>query len=204
MHTKRLTTVITLALFAIGIIAGFVFWHKNANDEAGVTQARPKFVFDNAAFPGWWTVGNAHPQDTAGNKAGNMPISSISIHQCKEDAECSEETALGNCFVGADYFKGTIDPEQAIAEKIKQIESLDDTTIREIDIKPHAMHTIEGDKNYQLHQYDYETGTYTILRGSAFGYIPLNNGYIEVRSICTDANQLDATLPVLSAIRLEN
>ena len=65
------------------------------------------------------------------------------------------------------------------------------------------MRTQEGDKNYELYQFDTNNKDATYRQGSAFGFISLNDGHIEVRSICWQADQLDETLPVLSAIQLE-
>ena len=65
------------------------------------------------------------------------------------------------------------------------------------------MNTPEGDKEYQLHQYDTNNKDDTYKKGTALGFISLSNGHIEVRSTCWQASQLDDTLPVLRAIRLE-
>ena len=66
------------------------------------------------------------------------------------------------------------------------------------------MDTPEGSKNYKLHYYDYGGKSSDLTKhGNAIGYVSLTRGHIEVRSICTETSQLDETLPILQAVRLE-
>lgn len=178
---------------------------KQNNENAG----KPKFVFDTAKQSGWWTTGNNWPNpddaDDGVSEDVTLPIAAISIHQCKVANKCKDpekDTMGAHCFVMAFYQMGTIDSQTAIANTIEQNKKWG-TDIQEVGVKTLSMNTPEGNKEYQFYQYDYKSKDGSgFKKGNAQGYISLSDGYIDIRSICDEASQLDETSPALEAIRL--
>lgn len=203
-----------------------------ANDvKVGIeNQGKPKFVFDTAKFSDWATAGNVftNPNDVTDDFQGSkddLPISGIIVSQCKTGSNCNtlvgkckpqdngvsedcrrlaEYTTDSHCFVSLSYYERKVDPEQEVAKYIEHNNSFGSMTITEAGVKSLTMDTPDGNKEYTLHYYDYESKTGdTIKRGNAIGYVALTSGHIDVRSVCTEASQLDETLPILSAIQLK-
>lgn len=224
-------SVIGLVLIA-GVIAGFLFQDKLKTAVADVqtnieNNGKPQFVFAAAQFPDWATSGNvyANLNDTTGDGGEgktDVPISGINISQCKAGSNCSmlvqkcdphdknntycrqldEDTTDTHCSVSAYYKEQTIDPSVAVADELKQWSKFG-TTPTEVGTKTLAMVTPDGSKSYQFYQYDTNNKDATYKRGSAFGFIPLSNGHIEVRGVCWEARQLDEVLPTLNAVSLK-
>ncbi len=211
-------TIIGLVLVA-GVMSGFVFQDKLkiAVADAKTTIAnsgKPKFIFDTAKFPDWASTGNTwHDTDT---------IAVISVSQCTDGSNCSdfvedcrahidksnqscqklEQYTADGCMVSAYYLSGSIAPDTAMKSELKKWSGFGNTP-EKVGVNSLSMRTPEGDKSYQFYQYDTNNTQGGYKRGSAFGFIPLSSGYIEVRSVCREASQLDDTLPLLNAIRLE-
>lgn len=192
-------------------------------------QGKPRFAFDTAKFPDWATAGNAYtdPNDITDDGQGSkddLPISGIIVNQCENGSSCSnlvkqcepyadskpsckklaQSTMNTHCFVSAFYNERKVEPEQEVAKYIEHNKSFGTMVIQEAGVKTLTMNTPDGSKEYTLHYYDYQNKSgETIKHGNAIGYISLTNGHIDIRSVCSETNQLNETLPILSAIRLE-
>jgi len=192
-------------------------------------QGKPKFVFDTEKFPDWATVGNVYtnPDDITDDFQGSkddLPLAGMNVNQCERGSNCvkliercepwsedkpackklAQSTMNTNCFVSVFYNERKVDPEQEVVKFIDNVNSFGGMTIQEVGTKTLTMLTPEGRKEYTLHNYKYKNqGSDTIKQGNAIGYISLSNGHIDIRSICTEASQVDETISVLSAIRLE-
>lgn len=192
-------------------------------------QGKPKFTFDTARFPDWSTAGNVYtnPDDVTDDFQGSkddLPISGINVNQCEARSNCNtlvekcepwsenkpackelvQSTMNTHCFVMLFYNERKVDPEQEVTKFIDHVKSFGSMSIQEVGVRTLTMSTPEGNKSYALHTYDYNNkGDDTIKRGNAIGYISLTNGHIDIRSVCSEANQIDETVPILSAIRLE-
>lgn len=192
-------------------------------------QGKPKFIFDTEKHPDWATAGNVFTNlditdDFQGSKE-DLPISGIIVNQCTTGSNCNtlvdkckpqnngnskdckqlaKYTTDTHCFVSLFYNERNVDPEQEVAKYIEHNNSFGSMTITEAGVKNLTMNTPDGNKEYKLHYYNYENkSAETIKKGNAIGYISLTNGHIDIRSVCSETNQLDETLPILSAIRLE-
>lgn len=202
-----------LAILAVG--GGYVTYSKLkatvSDDKAtSLNKDTPSFVFNNYKSIGWYTGGNNWPDinDFTGDQvsADELPIADISIHQCKEAGECngSEDMIGGRCFVMLALKARSADPNVALAEKINSNNKSGDITMKEVGIKTLSINTPEGDKSYDLHQYDYITkNSSPIMRGNSIGFVALSNSHIEVQAVCEEAGQLDQTLSVLDSVRLK-
>lgn len=222
---------VIIAVIVVGFIFQDTFKTVATDVKTSIeNQGKPKFVFDTAKFPDWATAGNVYtnPDDVTDDFQGSkddLPISGIIVSQCKTGSNCNtlvgkckpqdngvsedcrrlaEYTTDSHCFVSLSYYERKVDPEQEVAKYIEHNNSFGSMTITEAGVKSLTMDTPDGNKEYTLHYYDYESKTGdTIKRGNAIGYVALTSGYIDVRSVCTEASQLDETLPILSAIQLK-
>ncbi len=213
--SKKLSIIITIGLLLVaGIVLGLVFQDKIKADTDTATSNKPRFVFDAARFPDWASTGNTQ-QDTD-------TIAVIGATQCTEGSGCSslveecranidkndqscqklEQYTAGGCMVSAHYLSGTINPDTVVKDELEKWSSFGNMP-EEVGVKSLSMNTPDGDKTYRFYQYDTNNTQGKYKRGSAFGFIPLNSGYIEVRSVCWEASQLENALPILNAIRLE-
>ena len=224
---------ITISLLAILGVTGLIFKDEiktvTASLGLGVeNQSKPTFAFNTSEFPDWATGGNVHTNpdditDYGGKSKDSISITSLNVSQCKTGSNCNElvkkcipsqgsnesckqleqSTTNTPCFVSAYYNKQIIDVNKARDDELKQWAKYG-TEPSDVGVKTLTISTPEGDKNYSLYQYDTNNTDASYKRGSAFGFVPLNSGHIEIRSVCWEASQLNETLPVLSAIRLEN
>ena len=221
--------IITLAIASIvllgALLTAFVFQDKLRLVLGDVLSAsenstKPQFVLGSTSVTGWWTTGNnwPDPKDADSNTPtdAQWPIVSMMVGQCVKGSQCQSlveqcrqgkrcetlerDTTDTHCFVSTSYLEGTINPDKAIADMIKKNTGWG-IAVKEVGTATLMMETMDGSRQYTLHQFDYDTkGGDTIKRGNAQGYIPLNNGYIDVRAVCNEASQLDEALPALSAI----
>lgn len=214
-------------LVLVGVITGFVFQENIraiATDITASVQDRdkPKFALDTAEFSDWVTSGNTyHDGEQDGSQTTAMLVS-----QCEPDSHCSDlmddslmadkcettskqqceklqqATDAGACMVHFYHYNHPISPNEAISDFLKPTPGFE-VDIREVDVETLNMSTPEGDKAYQLHQYNSDNKSGDYKSGVSLGYIPLKDSHIEIRGICDTSDQLDEVLPILNAVRLE-
>lgn len=183
------------------IAAGLLIWQSQNTTTGQASSDKPSFAFDASKAPGWWSGGNNWPDihDYTGDQvtAADLPVADIFVTKGTQEAP-------GDCFVMAFYQKGAINIPETLdkrrsgmipADKSPDILTQTAAPLRTID-------TPEGAKEYQYYQYDLDLPQ--IQRGNAFGFIPLSDGYIEVRGICALADQLPTTQQALTAIKLQS
>lgn len=233
-NTGMVALILIGILLAGSVVTGFLFQDSIKTTIANIqtdlnNRGEPKFVFNTAKFPDWATAGNvyANPDDStddSDSRNDNQLVSGINITQCKSETNCSklvdackqrhddkaeckvltEYTTDTHCMVSAYYSKKPIDTNKAVASEREEWSRFSSGTPYQVGLKKLTIDTPDGNKEYQLYQYDTNNKDTSYKRGSAFGFIPLSDGHIEVRSVCWEASQLDETLPILSAIALEN
>lgn len=213
--SKRPTILISIGLvLVIGVIASFIFPDTLKTIASNIENGgKSHFTFDTTEFPDWASTGNIYGEGTA-------PVTSFSAQQCSSGSRCSNlvegcKTMRGEggqcealnrstqdgCMVQLYYFKQSIDPKAAASDELNKWSRFG-TNPTETGVKTLTMRTSEGDKEYQFYSYDTNNSDDTYKRGSAFGFVSLKDGHIEVRSVCKEANQLDQTLPILNAVSL--
>lgn len=227
-----LTLTVIGILLAVGVVAGLIFRDTIKTVATDIqtnieNQGKPKFVFDTEKFPDWATNGNVYTDpdsitDYGGGDKDNVSVSGINIGQCKTGSSCgrlvekcdphdknntyckqlADDTENTPCSVSAYYSEKNIDPSVAVGNELEKWSQFG-TTPTEVSVKTLIMQTFDGEKDYQFYQYDTNNKDATYKRGSAFGFISLNKGHVEVRGVCWRADQLDTTLPILSSVRLE-
>ena len=217
-NTKSKLPTILIAvglLLVVGVVASFIFQDKLKTIATNIENSgKPNFILDTAKFPDWASTGNIYGEGTA-------PVTSFSAQQCAPGSECSNlvegcRTMKGEgsqcealnrhtkdgCMVQLYYFKQAIDPKVAVSDELKEWSSFG-TKPTKTGVKTLTMRTSEGDKEYQFYQYDTNNSDDMYKRGSAFGFVALKDGHIEVRGVCKEASQLDQTLPILNAVSLK-
>lgn len=229
----RIVVISLSLVLLIGTAVGLIFQDKIKSAASGISatienQGRPKFVFDTVKYPDWATAGNTYnPDDIINDGPANgedVLVSALSVIQCDIGSSCSklfnecqpyaedkpackqlaQKTADTNCLVMALYSERKVDAAQEVTSYIERTKSYGSLDIEETGTRNLTMNTPDGLKEYALHYYDYKLkGGGTIKHGNAIGYVSLANGNIGIRSICSETDQLDETVPILSGIRLE-
>lgn len=216
-NRNRIIVAITAAtmLLILVLAGGLIFRDRFTKFPGPLTvniESGPRFVFDAEKFPDWISFGNVW--DSSDDEDDESPAAIISATQCTEGSNCSsliekcrvgeqcellERYTADSCFINAYYFNRQIDMNTVVVDELEKWTSVG-TSPEEIGVETLNMQTSEGDKQYQLYKYDTHNSGYR--QGSAFGFVPLSEGHVEVRSVCWQADQLDDTLPALNAIRL--
>lgn len=207
---KRVTIIASIILLTAVVV--FVFrnqiWqtYQGSDDPAA-------FVFDNQEFSEWSSSGSVYN----GEAKGDEPLLAMSVHQCKEGADCDsliekcrageecgelEAQTVDGCFIQTYYFNQTIDTKKAAHEEVESWSSFG-LEPHEVGVETLTMDTSEGAKDYQFYLYDTNNPDKTYRRGSAFGFLALSGGYVKVRAVCWEPEELSRVLTVLATIRLE-
>lgn len=203
IKNKKLPVIIAAAglLLAIGA-AGFLL-RDGFTAFPGPLQVdlegsgKPRFVFDTAKLPDWASFGSVW-LDASEIEGGSESHAAFSATQCVEGSNCSslveqcrvqidesnqscqklEEYKADGCMVLAYYFESLVNPDTVVADELQEWGSFG-TDPQEVGVKTLTMNTPEGDKEYQFYQYDTNNSS-EYKRGSAFGFVPLRDGHIEV------------------------
>ena len=189
------------ALFILGAI-GYLLITPKKTEQASTKSY--SFTFDTAASPGWWAPGGytttqADIDNPDRIDTEPLPIASINAFQGEQGK------TSGGCFVMAFSQKGTIDIAAQIKDRKEALILGQENTasVNAAGEAPLTLETPEGSKKYTLYQYDLNLGENAqVQRGNGFGFIQLNDIYVEVRAICPTADMLASTHVGLSAIRL--
>ncbi|MBI3889768.1 hypothetical protein HY312_04340 [Candidatus Saccharibacteria bacterium] len=202
---------VLLVVLTVGGMSVYTLFKTNTTvgEADRINKNTPMFVFDKSTMPGWYSGGNnwVDASSFTGDQAAkdDLPVADISLHQCKDLKKCdsSKDMIGGNCFAMLSYRKYPVEPEAAVSKKLKNNTQFGDMVVREVGVKKLSLRTSEGDRRYDLHQYDYEAkGDNSMMRGNALGFVSLGDAHVEVQTVCTEASQLDDALPVLSSVSL--
>lgn len=206
-NKKIAAILIALGVFVIAGIASVIVFRmmmpQTFLKEAAVNHPQgPVFMFHDTAAPGWWSGGNI--SDSIDNYTGDqitkddISVASMSVSQGKRNEP-------GNCFVSYYFWEKNIKPAEAlVAMERRSIEGETNVSLSPLGQHKLKIDTYEGQKEYTLHQYEFTgSGSANRAKGAQFGYVSLNDGYIEMRSYCNKADQLKDTLIVLPAVSLE-
>ncbi|RYF96339.1 MAG: hypothetical protein EOO00_02985 [Chitinophagaceae bacterium] len=203
LKNKKITVFMILMLLS-GTVIGCILVRLNTqqNSVAAESVSKPFFLFDSDRTSDWWTYGNRWPdiKEYTGNQTtdSDLPIAEMVAYRGKQ-REFSD-----GCFVSTMYNKGTIDVETAVQKKINNLSEnqKDSSVVTSTGTSRLIMQTPEGSKEYTVHRFDVDVPN--IQKGNEFGFIPLDEGYIEVRGVCPTADLLPETESVLSAIKLNS
>jgi len=148
------------------------------------------FIHNSTTLPGWWAGDNYSPRDERPDDT-NLATAQMTAAQGSKDVP-------GACFATFSYFDGEVDVTNEI-EKIKSSLVGGDTPLEKVGEYRRAMSTFEGVKDYTLYQYRVvDASKLKSVEGVELGYVPLSNGYVEMRGYCEHTAQLSDTLPVFT------
>ncbi len=187
--------IITVA--AVLIAAGAaLFWAARSRTQPPVDAALPVFVFDSTGLGDWWSPGSHPPQPEEPNWPEGLGAS-LTVFE-------GQEQAGGDCHISFFHWNKSTDPETARKDRTDLgAFAGNGRTLAERAIKVLPMQTPEGEKTYELYQYEVTGGgSEPIKRGVQLGYLPLEDSYIEIQSHCATYEGLAKTLPVLPAVDL--
>lgn len=100
------------------------------------------------------------------------------------------------------YYAGPIDVTAALkAVTAYSVDKTSDLGIKPLGEKTVIMNTSEGPKEFQVHQYEF-TGedSRSMAKGVQFAYVPLKDGYIQIKGYCETADELVGSELALSAV----
>ena len=106
-----------------------------------------------------------------------------------------------DCFVSAQHDAGSVDiPIQL--EKQRKLMTDAGYTFTELPTIPMTIQTSSGQLAYDLYQFaaDAPANADPIMKGQAYGYIPLTNGYIKVFTDCNTPEQLPSTITAFQSL----
>jgi len=111
-------------------------------------------------------------------------------------------TQPGTCFIMHFYKAGSIDVTAALqALKTESAGDTEGLLFTELATHPMTINTSEGTKDYTLYQYEFSgPASKSMAKGSQFAYVPLKDGYIEIKGYCEVASDLANTIPAFSAV----
>lgn len=183
-------------VFVAAIIAGlaFFFINKNPKADADTADKSSAFSLDASKTTGWWAADNNWP--SAEPKSQDATIVQMTVAQGTKEQP-------GTCFVMYFYKPGTVDAE-AEANRYKEGASTDTVTVQEKESKQFTMQTSDGAKEFKLHQYQLVgSGAGQLASGVQLGYVPLSDGYVEIRGHCESYEQLSGASTVFEAVSLK-
>jgi hypothetical protein len=107
------------------------------------------------------------------------------------------------CFTSAEFKHGVVNANTEI-EKLQNDLGTTGGNISLLSTTPGVLHTKNGDKSYELHQYKIEggSGSKDAMQGLELGYVQLQDGYVKLAGHCETTDDLADVTPALQAYRL--
>lgn len=172
----------------------------------GISKPVPVFSFNESKAPNWWAGENYNSkaaESKTGNYQGKEPIDTLPVAGMTVLKGKNGDNAT-NCFVTFTYYDYQTD--------IAKLKSEKDTVTSGFDMKFQNVGDIQsnlstpgGVKAYTLTKYELSgPGAGSSLKGMGYGWLELNDGYIQVSAVCPTATELDETVQVSEAVSLTN
>jgi hypothetical protein len=163
----------------------------------------PAFSFDASNATGWWGSDNINVQDVAGNNyqgeepKDKLPVADLTVHHGRP----GETTPEDSCFTLFSYYDYPLEGiDAAHQDYIDRKEELG--TLEQTNSLRQTIETFEGQKSYDLKQYDYEVEGQDVLSGYQIGFITMSDGHIRTEGVCKTVKDLELVQPVLQTVRL--
>lgn len=162
---------------------------------------KPLFTFNESSAPGWWAAENWHGSNDGSNVEQGEDKSLIT----GRNYFSGTREQPGTCFVMYFYKEGTVDAGSAIQDITdKSADKEAGESMQKLGTHNYTLQTFNGVKNFELHQYELVGGEANQkASGIEVAYVPLNEGYVEIRGHCEKADQLNQTLPLFEAVSLK-
>lgn len=192
--------IITGGLLLIGVAAAIVFTFAQ-NRPSG-----PQFSYNSWGRDGWYESYNGNLQAYATGLGdqykGKEPIEKLSIadltvHHGEIGAD---KTPEDNCFIGFSYFDYALENGLEAAYKEYEEGMIVEGNLESFSSRANSLKTPDGNKEYELRQYDFTVEGVTTLSGYQIGYIDLESAHIKIDGACRSTDDLALTLPILDAV----
>lgn len=185
--------VIIMVIVGVAVTAMIRSGFFVADDDTAANESSYEFVFNENNAENWWAGDN--------NQAGG---DDPKVMVQRTIAQGTEE-APGACFVMFYYKLGIVTEANVLARLEEQAIIRDTTSLVEAGTKDVSIDVFGASKKFQIHQYRIDGATSAkTVEGVEFGVIVLDDGYVEVRGYCEDADQLGDTVQVFDAVELKN
>lgn len=199
---KRSTKIVLASALGIIILlvstaSALLLWNTLQNK---TENSKPAFSFDSSKAPDWWSTDNNYPdiKDFTGDQVteADLPVVQMTITEGTRELP-------GECFVFFFYYQGVADTTTELEARKAGLVlgEKDSSALKQVGAVQQTIQTPEGIKEYSLNQF--ELNLPNTQKGIQFGFIPLSDGYIEVRGNCPTAELLSSTLNAISAVRYD-
>ncbi len=171
---------------------------------SGVKDPAPVFTFNGSKAPGWWAVKNYNSQASTSTESeyqgsepiDKLPIASINVNKGKDGEYATA------CFVMFTYYDYRTDIAKLKAEKDAGT-TQGESKFQNVGDMQSTISTPEGIKSYTLTKYELSgPGTENSMKGMSYGWVELNDGYIQVSGVCPTETELDDTAHISEAVSL--
>lgn len=197
-----------IGIAGMGILAVLsIIFVVNSSDilrAIGAPKPAPAFMFNESKAPNWWAAENYNSQAAMSKEKDyrgsvpieKLPVASITVVKGKK----GDNTTA--CFVMFSYYDYKTDIAKLKAEK--NAGTLQgDSKFQNVGDMQSAINIPEGMKRFTLTKYELSgTGTENSMKGMSYGWIELNDGYIQVSGVCPTAAELQEAAQISEAISL--
>lgn len=193
---KQIAIICAMVVLIVAGAAIFLSMRDTAPEQ--VENNYPEFVFKSEQAPGWYSYGNFAPEFHEPSYPRDL-LASTTVHQ-------GEMGKPGECFAMYGYKTGAIDVDAALQEKQDKVTFGDKTAkLQSLGIKEIHINALAKDTPYELHMYDLQgAASRQAMRGLAFGFLPLSDGYIEISVNCNTKDGLPKILPAIPAVEFRS
>lgn len=197
-----------IAIGFVGILAiAITLFILNSTEilrAVGISKSVPAFTFNQSKAPNWWATENYNSQASMKNEKeyqGSEPIDKLSVARINVLKGKKDEYATA-CFVMFNYYDYKIDIAKLKAEKDAG-NSKGGSKFQNVGDIQSSINTPEGDKSFTLTKYELSgPGTENSMKGMSYGWVELDEGYIQVGGVCPTAPELDDTAHVSATVSL--
>ncbi len=198
-RNKKLVVLVTIGPLLLVLITGFIAY-KNLQADVAPEASKPLFTFEESKAQGWWAADNWYSTSESTNDSQDDKSLIVGRNFFSGTRE-----QPGTCFAMYFYKEGKVDVAAEIRNIEENTKNQDGSKgIQKLGTHNYAMQTPDGTKEFTLHQYELiGADAAQSAKGNQYAFVPLDKGYIEIRSICETAEQLSEAQSVFEAVRLE-
>lgn len=195
----------SIGILAI-VTALFVLNSSEILRAIGVSKPVPVFVFNESKAPNWWAGENYNSKAAEAKWAGyqgqepidKLPVAGMTVLKGRNGDNAT------NCFVTFTYYDYQTNIAKLKAEKDAGTPG-GDMKFQDVGDIQLNVSTPDGLKGYSLTKYELSgPGAESSMKGMGYGWIELNEGYIQVSAVCPTVAELDETAQISGAASLSN
>lgn len=205
---KKKFSAMILIILLIGLTAIGVFIYTKNKPATPAATINPVFTYSKAKIADWWSIGNRNPQENidlaqydeaAYGPVSKLPVADLTIHHNGPNGKKYDD----QCFVSFSHYDY---PIESVEKSYQTYEETIDKwgSFTHLKSQGQTIQTHQGPLTYELRDYHTETDSGgEFMSGAQVGFIALNKSHIAIKSTCKTAENLNLTLPILSAVSLQ-